>query len=117
MMSNKAAIILTASAVLRIQELLKTQHPSQKFRVYITGGGCSGFQYGFKLDNKQNEDVDIDDNSIVDPKSLQYLLGSTLDYLQSLQGSRFVITNNPNAEGGCGCGASFTLKGQKADCG
>jgi len=81
-------------------------------RVYVTGGGCSGFQYGFSFD----EIVDEEDtcvtksgaNLVVDPLSLQYLSGSTIDYIEDLTGSKFII-KNPNATTTCGCGESFSI--------
>ena len=83
-----------------------------KLRVYITGGGCSGFQYGFTFE----EDAAADDTAIqeggvtvvVDPMSYQYLVGSEVDYTEGLEGSRFIV-NNPNATTTCGCGASFSI--------
>ena len=83
-----------------------------KLRVYITGGGCSGFQYGFTFDEKVNDDdLTIEKNGValvVDPMSLQYLIGGTIDYVEGLQGSRFVV-DNPNAVTTCGCGSSFSV--------
>jgi iron-sulfur cluster insertion protein len=83
-----------------------------KLRVYVTGGGCSGFQYGFTFDEKVNEgDTTIDKNEVtlvVDPMSLQYLVGGEVDYTEGLEGSRFLVTN-PNATTTCGCGSSFTV--------
>ena len=81
-------------------------------RVYIQGGGCSGFQYGFALENEENQDdmvVETDGvKLLVDPMSFQYLMGAEIDYLEDLQGARFVI-NNPNATTTCGCGSSFGI--------
>ncbi|MCC5852066.1 MAG: iron-sulfur cluster insertion protein ErpA [Alkalimonas sp.] len=88
------------------------ENPALKLRVYITGGGCSGFQYGFTFDEKINEgDFVLEKQGVsmvVDPMSLQYLMGGTVDYSEGLQGSRFVI-NNPNATTTCGCGSSFSV--------
>jgi iron-sulfur cluster insertion protein len=88
------------------------ENPNLKLRVYVTGGGCSGFQYGFTFDEKVNEgDTTIDKNEVtlvVDPMSLQYLVGGEVDYTEGLEGSRFLVTN-PNATTTCGCGASFTV--------
>lgn len=114
---------LTDAAIARLITLQSSQ--SQKLRVHILGGGCSGFQYKFRLDDNQGpEDQLIEGQQgdkmvtvLVDSMSLQYLKGATLDFVENLQGSKFVIKDNPNAEGGCGCGASFTLKGESADCG
>jgi iron-sulfur cluster insertion protein len=81
-------------------------------RVYIEGGGCSGFQYGFEFDSAIEEDDTVVENGdvklVVDPLSIQYLSGGTVDYINDLQGSRFVI-DNPNASSTCGCGASFAV--------
>ena len=88
------------------------QNPNLKLRVYVTGGGCSGFQYGFTFDEAVNEgDTMIEKQEVtlvVDPMSLQYLVGGTVDYTEGLQGSRFFV-NNPNATTTCGCGASFSV--------
>ncbi len=88
------------------------ENPNLKLRVYVTGGGCSGFQYGFTFDEKVNEgDTTIDKNQVtlvVDPMSLQYLVGGEVDYTEGLEGSRFLVTN-PNATTTCGCGSSFTV--------
>lgn len=81
-------------------------------RVYITGGGCSGFQYGFKFEDQINSgDYLVENNSVnlvVDPISLQYLIGGAIDYTEDLEGSRFVV-KNPNAVSTCSCGASFSI--------
>lgn len=88
------------------------ENPALKLRVYVTGGGCSGFQYGFTFDEKVNEgDFTVDKNGVtmvVDPMSLQYLMGGTVDYTDGLQGSRFIV-QNPNATTTCGCGSSFSV--------
>ncbi len=88
------------------------ENPDLRLRVYITGGGCSGFSYGFTFDEDYNEgDMIIKNNGvelIVDPMSLQYLIGGTVDYIEGLEGSRFVV-NNPNATSTCGCGSSFSV--------
>jgi len=104
---------LTDNAVSRIKNVMTTNvELGSKFRVYVTGGGCSGFQYGFKFD----PDVAFDDDVIefenfsvlLDSMSYPYLFGSTLDFIEDLSGSKFVI-NNPNAKTTCGCGESFTI--------
>jgi iron-sulfur cluster insertion protein len=86
-------------------------NPDLKLRVYIQGGGCSGFQYGFEFDEQQGEDdlaVQTDGVTLlVDPLSLQYLMGAEVDYTESLHGAQFVI-RNPNAKTTCGCGSSFS---------
>ncbi|HAW92847.1 MULTISPECIES: iron-sulfur cluster insertion protein ErpA [unclassified Arsukibacterium] len=87
-------------------------NPNLKLRVYITGGGCSGFQYGFTFDEKVNEgDLTVEKQGVsmvVDPMSLQYLMGGVVDYTDGLQGSRFIV-QNPNATTTCGCGSSFSV--------
>ena len=92
--------------------VLEEENPNLKLRVYVTGGGCSGFQYGFTFDEKVNESDTTIDNAevtlVVDPMSLQYLVGGRVDYTEGLEGSRFLV-NNPNATTTCGCGSSFTV--------
>ena len=104
---------LTDNAVSRIKNVMTANVDlGSKFRVYVTGGGCSGFQYGFKFD----PDVAFDDDVIefenfsvlLDSMSYPYLFGSTLDFIEDLSGSKFVI-NNHNAKTTCGCGESFTI--------
>ena len=108
---ESTSITLSSSAVKRIQGLLPGQK-SNYFRVYVTGGGCSGFQYGFKFDDIPAGDDDVLDcgvfNILLDSLSYPYLYGSTLDYVEDLSGSRFLVTN-PNAKTTCGCGESFTI--------
>lgn len=106
-------IDITESAVKRLSTLLKDEEDKNtKLRIYITGGGCSGFQYGFTFDsNKSDDDLIIEKESVsivVDPMSMQYLIGSVLDFTEGLEGSRFVI-KNPNAKTTCGCGSSFGI--------
>jgi iron-sulfur cluster insertion protein len=106
-------LVFTNAAARKVQELiLEERNPELKLRVYISGGGCSGFQYGFSFDEEQAED-DIAVNNdgvtlLVDPLSLQYLMGAEVDYSESLQGAQFVI-RNPNASTTCGCGSSFSV--------
>ncbi len=105
-------IDFTAAAAAKVRELIREEgNPALKLRVYIQGGGCSGFQYGFEFDEQQSEDdfaVATDDVTLlVDPLSLQYLVGAQVDYTESLHGSQFVI-RNPNAKTTCGCGSSFS---------
>ncbi len=103
----------TAAAASKVRELITEENnPNLKLRVYISGGGCSGFQYGFTFDEKHGED-DLAINRdgvtlLVDPLSLQYLQGAEIDYTESLHGSQFVI-RNPNAKTTCGCGSSFSV--------
>jgi len=106
-------IIFTDSAARKVQQLiLEEQNPDLKLRVYISGGGCSGFQYGFSFDEERKEDdIAVDNDGVtllVDPLSFQYLMGSEVDYSESLQGAQFVI-RNPNAATTCGCGSSFSI--------
>lgn len=103
----------TDAAAIKVKTLiLEEENPELKLRVYITGGGCSGFQYGFTFDEKVNEGDTTIENSgvtlVVDPMSLQYLIGGKVDYVEGLEGSRFFV-NNPNATTTCGCGASFSV--------
>jgi iron-sulfur cluster insertion protein len=107
------AIVFTDGAARKVQQLiLEEQNPDLKLRVYISGGGCSGFQYGFTFDEERNEDdIAVDNDGVtllVDPLSFQYLMGSEVDYSESLQGAQFVI-RNPNAATTCGCGSSFSI--------
>ncbi|WP_189477449.1 iron-sulfur cluster insertion protein ErpA [Parahalioglobus pacificus] len=110
---DPTGINLTARAIDKVRELVSEEENADlKLRVYITGGGCSGFQYGFTFE----EDAADDDTAIqkggvtvvVDPMSYQYLVGSEVDYTEGLEGSRFIV-NNPNATTTCGCGASFSI--------
>ncbi len=110
---NPASINLSASAVEKVRQLVAEEENNElKLRVFITGGGCSGFQYGFTFDELAAEDdTAIEEGGVtllVDPMSFQYLVGSEVDYTEGLEGSRFVI-NNPNATTTCGCGASFSI--------
>jgi iron-sulfur cluster insertion protein len=105
------SIELSNSALGRITNVLKEGERS-KFRVYVTGGGCSGFQYGFKFDDVEAFDDDVIDfgefKVLIDSMSYPYLYGSTLDFVEDLSGAKFVI-ENPNAKTTCGCGESFTV--------
>jgi iron-sulfur cluster insertion protein len=110
-MSEQEALAFTESAARKVRELtLADGNPDLKLRVYITGGGCSGFQYGFTFDERaDDDDVRVERDGVellVDPLSFQYLEGAEIDYSESLQGARFVI-RNPNAATTCGCGSSF----------
>ena len=100
MNQNNSSITLTSSASERIMSVLSKDDSSQ-FRVYVTGGGCSGFQYGFKFDDDQAFDDDVIDfgsfKVLIDSLSYPYLYGSTLDFVEDLSGAKFVI-NNPNAK-------------------
>ncbi|MFK7830504.1 MAG: iron-sulfur cluster insertion protein ErpA [Congregibacter sp.] len=107
------AITLSDRAVSKVQELIsEEENHNLKLRVFITGGGCSGFQYGFSFDEAAEDDdtrVERDGvTMIIDPMSFPYLAGSQVDYNEGLEGSRFIV-NNPNATTTCGCGASFSI--------
>ena len=100
------------NAIAKVKELVAEENnPELKLRMFVSGGGCSGFQYGFTFEEIVNEDdTQIERDSVtllVDPMSLQYLMGAEIDYQDSLQGSQFVI-RNPNATTTCGCGSSFS---------
>lgn len=112
-MNEPTPLIFTEAAAKKVRELILAENnPELNLRVYITGGGCSGFQYGFTFDESLEEgDISISRNGVnlvVDPLSYQYLEGSEVDYTENLQGARFVI-RNPNATTTCGCGASFAV--------
>ena len=105
-------IIFTDSAALKVGSLLKDEENSDlNLRVYVTGGGCAGFQYGFSFDeNKDDGDTVVIRHGvslIVDPMSVQYLMGAEIDFQEDLQGARFVI-KNPNANTTCSCGSSYS---------
>jgi iron-sulfur cluster insertion protein len=104
---------LESGAVDKLREILAEENnPNIKLRVFVQGGGCSGFSYGFTLDEMQNEDdFDFayeDVKVLVDSMSMQYLQGSSIDYKEDLMGASFVI-NNPQAQTTCGCGSSFSV--------
>jgi len=108
-----APLNFTAAAANKVRQLIAEEgNPELKLRVYISGGGCSGFQYGFSFDEERSEDdLALDREGVtllVDPLSLQYLMGAEVDYSESLQGAQFVI-RNPNAKTTCGCGSSFAV--------
>lgn len=101
----------TDSAATKVKALIEEENnPELKLRVYVQGGGCSGFQYGFTFDEeKQVDDTSVEKCGVtllVDPMSFQYLIGAKIDYKEDLEGARFII-NNPNATTTCGCGSSF----------
>ena len=106
-------IVFTDAAASKVSELIKEEeNPELKLRVFISGGGCSGFQYGFTFDeNIEDGDSQINNQGVtlvVDPMSVQYLMGAEIDYKEDLQGAQFII-RNPNASTTCGCGQSFTV--------
>ena len=119
-----APLIFTLNAAAKVRELiLEEGNFNLKLRVYVTGGGCSGFQYGFTFDETVNDDdtvvtKEIDEEEgegegghavqlLVDPMSFQYLVGAEIDYKEDIEGSQFII-RNPNAKTTCGCGSSFS---------
>jgi len=107
-----APLIFTDSAADKVKELVEEEgNPDLKLRVFVQGGGCSGFQYGFTFDEVVNEDdTQMSKNGVtllIDAMSLQYLMGAEIDYKDDLQGAQFVI-KNPNATTTCGCGSSFS---------
>ncbi len=108
-----APLVFSAAAAAKVRQLIAEEgNDALNLRVYIQGGGCSGFQYGFEFDeNREADDLAIERDGVtllVDPMSLQYLLGAEVDYTESLHGAQFVI-RNPNAKTTCGCGSSFTV--------
>jgi iron-sulfur cluster insertion protein len=110
---DQTEVIFTDAAALKVKSLLDEEDDSsQKLRVFVTGGGCSGFQYGFKFDPDVAEDdtviVKHGVTLLVDAMSLQYLSGAQIDYRENIEGAQFVI-RNPNASTTCGCGNSFSV--------
>ena len=108
-----ATVGFTESAASKVKALVEEEkNPNLKLRVSVDGGGCSGFQYGFAFDETvSDDDTVIEKNGatmLVDVTSMQYLNGSEVDYLEGLEGARFVV-NNPNAKSTCGCGSSFSV--------
>ena len=104
---------LTERAVAKVKHLMEEEaNDDLKLRVFVTGGGCSGFQYGFTFDELAEEDDTLVEKEgvvvLVDPLSYQYIEGAELDYTEGLEGSRFVVSN-PNASPTCGCGSSFSI--------
>ncbi|WP_027849095.1 iron-sulfur cluster insertion protein ErpA [Marinospirillum minutulum] len=107
------ALLVTPAAVKKVQNLVEEEaNPELSLRVYVTGGGCSGFQYGFDFDDQiQPDDTIIEEQGVrflLDELSYPYLSGSTVDYVEGLEGARFIIVN-PNASTTCGCGSSFSI--------
>ena len=102
-------LTITDSAKKRITEILAEEsNPDARVRAFVQGGGCSGFQYGFSIDETQDPDEDFEvDGVLVDSMSMQYLSGAVIDYREDAMGAAFVI-NNPNAQTTCGCGSSFS---------
>ncbi len=105
-------LLFTDAAALKVKGLIEEENnPSLMLRVFISGGGCSGFQYGFTFDEALQEGDTMVENCgvklLIDPMSYQYLVGAEIDYTESLEGAQFVI-RNPNATTTCGCGSSFS---------
>jgi iron-sulfur cluster insertion protein len=106
-------LLFTDSAALKVKELIEEEkNDALMLRIYIQGGGCSGFQYGFTFDENQQDDDTVVENQgvklLIDSTSYQYLLGAEIDYTEGLDGAQFVI-RNPNAVTTCGCGSSFSV--------
>ena len=112
-MTSPTPLEITTSAVSRLSDLIASKGNKElRLRVYVQGGGCSGFQYGFQFEEeKAADDFEFESAGVavlVDPLSYQYLTGASIDFIDDLQGSRFVV-NNPNATTTCGCGSSFGI--------
>jgi len=106
-------LVFTDAAALKVSELIKEEgNANLKLRVFVSGGGCSGFQYGFTFDENEEEgDTCVEKHGVrllIDPMSFQYLSGAEIDYKEDLEGAQFVI-RNPNATTTCGCGSSFSV--------
>ncbi len=111
--STDTPLVFTNSAAAKVAQLIAEEaNPGLMLRVYIQGGGCSGFQYGFTFDEEvQDGDTEVVTDGVkllIDPMSMQYLSGAEIDYTEGLQGAQFVI-RNPNASTTCGCGSSFSV--------
>jgi iron-sulfur cluster insertion protein len=107
------ALVFTESAANKVKQLIDEEGNTElKLRVFVSGGGCSGFQYGFTFDETQNEDDTVMEKNgvqlLIDAMSFQYLTGAEIDYSEGLEGAQFVI-KNPNATSTCGCGSSFSV--------
>jgi len=105
-------LVFTDNAVNKVKDLITEEgNPELKLRVFVSGGGCSGFQYGFTFEEVTNDDDTVLEKGgvtlLIDPMSYQYLVGAEIDYSEGLEGSQFVI-KNPNATSTCGCGSSFS---------
>jgi iron-sulfur cluster insertion protein len=106
-------LVFTEAAAAKVADLIAEEgNPELKLRVFVQGGGCSGFQYGFTFDEAINDDdMTLEKNGVkllIDSMSFQYLVGAEIDYKEDIQGSQFVI-RNPNATTTCGCGSSFSV--------
>lgn len=112
-MSMPSPLVFTDNAAAKVGALIQEENNEQlKLRVFVTGGGCSGFQYGFTFDENINDGDTVVENGgvtlLIDPMSYQYLVGAEIDYTEGLEGAQFVI-RNPNASTTCGCGSSFSV--------
>jgi iron-sulfur cluster insertion protein len=110
--SMPSPLVFTEAAAAKVKSLIEEEgNANLKLRVFVQGGGCSGFQYGFTFDEEAaDDDTRMEKGGVtllIDPMSLQYLLGAEIDYQQSVEGEQFVI-RNPNATSTCGCGSSFS---------
>jgi iron-sulfur cluster insertion protein len=110
---SNTPLIFTSAAARKVKQLIEEEgNHALKLRVFVSGGGCSGFQYGFTFDeNVEEGDTRIENEGVlllVDPMSYQYLAGAEIDYTEGLEGAQFVI-RNPNATSTCGCGSSFSV--------
>jgi len=111
-LATEPALVFTDAAASKVGELIREEaNPNLKLRVFVQGGGCSGFQYGFTFDeNIEDGDTQVQNQGVtllVDPMSIQYLSGAEIDYREDIEGAQFVI-RNPNATTTCGCGSSFS---------
>jgi iron-sulfur cluster insertion protein len=111
--TTESSLVFTDAAASKVSELIAEEgNPQLKLRVFISGGGCSGFQYGFTFEeNLIDGDTHVENQGVtllIDPMSFQYLIGAEIDYKEDLEGARFVI-RNPNASTTCGCGSSFSV--------
>ncbi|MBY8964291.1 iron-sulfur cluster insertion protein ErpA [Algiphilus sp.] len=110
---TQTPLVFTEPAAMKVKGLLEEEdNDALKLRVFVTGGGCSGFQYGFTFDESQEDDDTVVERCgvtlLVDPMSVQYLSGAEIDYREDVEGAQFVI-RNPNAKTSCGCGNSFSI--------
>lgn len=113
MTETQDPLIFTDSAANKVKQLIDEEGNAElKLRVFVSGGGCSGFQYGFTFDEVMNDDDTVMSKNgvqlLIDPMSFQYLVGAEIDYQEGLEGAQFVI-KNPNATTTCGCGSSFSV--------
>ncbi len=111
--ATESPLVFTDAAAAKVKSLIEEEgNDNLKLRVFVTGGGCSGFQYGFTFDEEVQEgDTTVENGGVtllIDPMSIQYLMGAEIDYKEDLSGAQFVI-RNPNATTTCGCGSSFSV--------